>query len=304
MRHVTYRCFSPVIVFVIALALVGCSPATETEIVDPPVIQTVPPPTPLAEALTLHASFDRGADADFARGDKLIYTSPASDSHDDATAGIGNPDVELVPGGRFGGALRFTKKNTHNIFFKAEGHVAYTAKGWGGSASFWLSLTPGQDLEPGYCDPLQITDTRYNDAAVWVDFTKGNPRQFRLGAFGDLEAWNPKNLEPDQNPAFHDRLVVVDEPPFERGRWTHVVITYSGLGSEQGGTAKLYLDGELQGITPGIAEAFTWDLSMAQIRIGVNYAGMYDELALFDRPLTDDEVKALHELEGGVATLY
>ena len=175
---------------------------------------------------------------------------------------------------------------------------------WSGTASFWLSLTPGEDLEPGYCDPIQITDTRYNDAAVLVDFTKDNPRQFRCGVFGDLDAWNPSGLESDQNPVFFDRLVVVSEPRFERDRWTHVVITFSGLGSESGGTARLYLDGGLQGATPNIPEPFTWDLDQAQIRIGVNYSGMYDELALFDRPLTDMEVKLLYELEGGVAALY
>jgi hypothetical protein len=45
-------------------------------------------------------------------------------------------------------------------------------------------------------------------------------------------------------------------------------------------------------------------LSEAQIRVGVNYVGMYDELALFDRPLSDEEVMALHELEAGITSLY
>ena len=35
----------------------------------------------------------------------------------------------------------------------------------------------------------------------------------------------------------------------------------------------------------------------------MNYVGLFDELSLFDRPLTDDEVRALHALEGGVAAL-
>ena len=35
----------------------------------------------------------------------------------------------------------------------------------------------------------------------------------------------------------------------------------------------------------------------------MNYTGLFDELSLFDRPLTDDEVRALHALEGGVASL-
>ncbi len=297
--------FFPFLLIATVVTFPACTPAPEPETTEPPATQTEPSTAPLSEALTFHASFDQGPDADFARGDKLIYTAPAFDKRDEATPGIGNPDVEFVAdAGRFGAALRFNKKNTQGIFYKAENHVTYTPQDWSGTASFWLNLTPAEDLEPGYCDPIQITDVRYNDAAVWVDFTKDNPRQFRLGVFGDLEVWNPENLESDQNPGFLNRLVVVEELPFEHGQWTHVVITFSGLGSESGGTAKLYLNGRLQGTTPNIGEPFTWDLSLAQIRVGVNYAGMYDELALFDRPLTDEEVKTLHELEGGVAALY
>ncbi len=298
----TLDSFIFVLMVSIAMAAAGCAPPPAGE--ETPPEKTQPSTAPLREALTFHASFDNGPDADFARGDELIYTAPSFDERNKAEPGIGNPDVEIVAdAGRFGSALRFNKKNTHGIFYKAENHVAYTEHDWSGTVSFWLSLTPGEDLEPGYCDPIQITDVRYNDAAVWVDFTKDNPRQFRLGVFGDLEVWNPENVDSDQNPDFMNRLVVVDPPPFRRDQWTHVVITFSGLGSESEGTAKLYLNGWLQGTSTNIQEPFTWDLSQAQIRVGVNYVGMYDELALFDRPLSDEEVMALHELEAGIASL-
>ena len=260
---------------------------------------------PLRDALTFHSSFEGGADADFALGDKRIYSAPSYDEVDKAQPGFDNPNAELVPDqGRFGAALKFHHKNTSALFFRGETNLAYTPEDWSGTVSFWLSLSPSQDLEPGYCDPIQITDTTYNDAAVWVDFTKDNPRQFRLGVFGDLESWNPKKLPSDENPDFMNRVVVVDDPPFKRQEWTHVVITFSGLGSAAGGSAKLYLNGKLQGTTSGIKEPFTWDLSRAQIRIGVNYIGLYDELALFNRPLTDGEVSTLYKLDGGAASLH
>ncbi len=259
----------------------------------------------LGEALTFHASFDKGPDADFALGDARLYTAPSYDESGDAKPGIRGPDVDFVSEqGRFGAALRFNKKNTHAVFYRAEDHVAYSSDDWSGTISFWLSLDPAEDLEPGFCDPIQITDSAYNDAAVWVDFTRDNPRQFRLGVFGDLTAWNPENISGADNPAFTNRVVVVKEPPFERGQWTHVVITYSGLNSDSGGSAKLYLNGQLQGTARDIGEPFTWNLSRAQIRIGVNYVGMYDELALFNRPLNDDEVLTLYRLEGGVTSIH
>jgi len=40
------------------------------------------------------------------------------------------------------------------------------------------------------------------------------------------------------------------------------------------------------------------------VRLGLSYVGLYDDLALFDRALTSEEVAALHGLEGGVAELH
>ena len=138
---------------------------------------------------------------------------------------------------------------------------------------------------------------------MWVDFTAENPRQFRLGVFGDLAVWNPDGL-PTTDPLFLDRLVIVDEPPFGADRWTHVVVTFSGLGDEAGGQARLYLNGEPQGpATSGIDEPFSWDLARGAIRLGVNYVGLLDEVSLFDRALDETEVRTIYELPGGVTTL-
>src|SRR5262245_54969994 len=58
----------------------------------------------LAGALTFHAGFDRGADADFALGDRAIYTvHPETGA---LAAGLGDPPLVVAAGrGRFGGAL-------------------------------------------------------------------------------------------------------------------------------------------------------------------------------------------------------
>src|SRR5262249_37771993 len=104
---------------------------------------------PLSRALTLHASFDRGLDADFSRGDErcplqeggmLVPAKP-------------NEEVKLAAGaGRFGGALHFPRKGTSRPSFKDGGVLGYNAKSWSASVSAWLRLNPDQDLEPGYCD--------------------------------------------------------------------------------------------------------------------------------------------------------
>ena len=69
------------------------------------------------------------------------------------------------------------------------------------------------------------------------------------------------------------------------------------------GIAKLYLDGKLQGTTETIGEPFHWDTSRAAIRLGVNYVGLWDELAIFNRALVDREVAELHRMRGGLAAI-
>jgi hypothetical protein len=259
----------------------------------------------LRKALTFHASFDQAIEADFALGDKHLYTATSYKKREDAKPGLHHPDVSLVPAvGRLGGALKFAKKNTRAVYYPAAKNVTYQPRDWNGTVSFWLSLDPETDLEPGYCDPIQVTDEDYNDAALWVDFTRDDkPRHFRLGVFGDLKSWNPKDLPPDKNPDFLGRLVVVKKTPFARGRWTHVVVTHQGLSGTKGGVAKLYLDGALQGKTPVISEPFGWDLERAAIRLGVNYVGLFDDLSIFNRELSEQEVKTLHQLKDGVKSL-
>src|SRR5689334_18465243 len=226
------------------------------------------------QSLTFLASFDRGLDADFALGDKRIYTPSDYKAQMEAKPGLDLPDIAVVPGGITGSALRFSKKNVKAIFYQAEKNVSFREGNWTGTISFWLNLDPDQDLEPGFCDPIQVTDKAYNDSAIWVDFTKDDkPRHFRLGVFGALKQWNPGNLAADKNPDFGKRLVVVERTPFARDRWTHVAIAYAGLGSGAG-EANLYLDGKLQGTTPKITEQFEWDMERGAIRLGVNYVGL------------------------------
>lgn len=256
----------------------------------------------LANALTFHASFDRGPDADFALGDPTLYSASAAGGA--PVAGLGDPPVGIAEGrGKFGSALEMTLENTHVVLYKAERNVAYVPEAFRGTVSFWMSLDsaeiPGQ-----YCDPLQVTDKKYSDACVWVDFTKNDtPSDFRLGVFGDARAWDPDGKE-GGGERFFWRLAKIAEPPFAKGRWTHVVVTWDGINDSQNGRARLYFDGECRGSTGRIAERFSWDVGNAYIRLGTGrYVGLFDDLAFFNRALTPDEIRVLNGLSGGVADL-
>ncbi|MEO8429575.1 MAG: LamG-like jellyroll fold domain-containing protein [Verrucomicrobiota bacterium] len=244
--------------------------------------------------IVFRATFDGSLDAQVAGGDPKLYQASSYKEQASAQPGLDGTDVLHAKGeGHSGDALRFTRKNTRAVFYKAQGNVPFDAKNWSGTISFWLQLDPEQDLEPGFCDPIQVTDKAYNDSAIWVDFTKDDkPRHFRLGVFGALKMWNPSSIDPDKNPGFSNRLVVVKRAPFARNRWTHVAITHARLGSGAG-EAELYLYGTLQGAAPKIAEPFEWDIEKGAIRLGVNYVGLMDDIAIFRRALTAREVASL-----------
>ena len=259
----------------------------------------------LKAALSFLASFDHGFDADYAHGDRLIYTAPSFHALGAAAADVVSPDIVIAKGqGRYGDALQFRKKNTQAVYYRAAVNTGYRPRNWSGTISFWLNLSPDTDLEPGYTDPLQITDKAYNNAAIWVDFTRDDkPRHFRLGVFGDSAAWTKGKTAPEQNAFFDQRTVVVAQPPFARGQWTHVAIVFSGLGTDAGGSAKLYLNGKLAGTASGIREPFNMEPELATIRLGVNYTGLFDELSMYTRALSDAEVEALYRLDGGVINI-
>src|SRR5262245_45056379 len=72
----------------------------------------------LTKALTMHASFDKGLDADFSRGDKACYFPQGAKF----VAAKQNDDVKVAANaGRFGAALHFPKKGTTRPSFKDGG---------------------------------------------------------------------------------------------------------------------------------------------------------------------------------------
>lgn len=260
-------------------------------------------PEPIAESLTFAATFDNGLDADLAGGDATFY-SASSAKREDVVAGIDAPGVERIPdGGRSGGALRFTQENKRVHFFQVEDNLPFTppgegSEGWSGTISYFLSLDPETELPPNFVDPIQVTQKAWNDAAIWNDFTKDDrPRVFRLGVLADLAVWNPENKDFETLPASERPIVVVEKTPFAAKRWTHVAITFDRFNTGQADSeARLYLDGQLQGTVSGWNQRYSWDPSQAVIFLGLGYAGLMDDLMIFDRPLSLDEVGQLAEI--------
>lgn len=284
-------------VFFAALFLAGCTPSPSD-----------PNRATLAEALTLHASFDHGPDADFARGDRTLFTY--ADNQQRAAGGVvGLPDdtIKITKGsGRFGDALLFTKKNPIRPYFKDGGNIGYNSEDWSRSVSVWLRLSPDIDLEPGYCDPVQFIGNDRSKGFIFLEWDKdSNPRYFRYVIRPLDEIWNPQKVGWANLPFEKRPMVQVERAPFSHARWTHVVYTLDRINSKTAKpSGKLYIDGQLQGTIENWDLTIGWDPASALLVLGVAYVGYLDDLSVFDRALTDAEVRSLYALPGGVRDLH
>ena len=247
----------------------------------------------LREALAFHAPFDGSADAVVQRGDGRVYTTESL-ARKEWTLGIQRPDVSIVKGaGVRGDCIRFADKSPKVICYKGEVLPRYEQK-ISGTVGFWMRLDPDKDLKPGYCDPIQITEKTWNDAAMFVDFDKDLPRDFRLGMFSDLKYWNPDNVPWEKWPVEKRPMVTVKNPGFTREAWKHVAFSFEDInaGDPKSTQSSLYLDGKLQGVLQGPMR-FTWDPTKTAIMIGIEYIGDMDELMIFNRPLSAQELQTV-----------
>ncbi len=250
----------------------------------------------LRDSLTFYASFDQ-EQADLSLGDPLLYNAPSRRALDSTQLGLAVDVHSLEKSGKWGNSLRFQERVSNVLFFKGKQNINYDPKNWSGTISFWLQVDPGKDLAPGYTDPIQITDTRYDDAAIWVDFTNENPRDFRLGIIGDVASWEQDTIQTSAREEFEKRLVPVKSPPFNNEKWTHVVIVFESLGTANS-KYELFLDGTSQGSKQGFDDPFTWDLEKSNIYLGLGFIGLLDELAIFNRPFSNEEVMQLNQMQG------
>lgn len=256
---------------------------------------------PLRDALTHHASFDASFNADFSRGDRTLRYAGVPKGE---PAGPGDA-IELAPAaGRFGGALHVTKKNPIRPYFNGPGVIDYASSNWSGSVSVWLKITPDEDLESGYCDPVQIVGGDGKKGFIFLEWSKDEkPRHFRYAIRPLQEIWNPRNLDWAKMTDAERPMVKVERAPFSRDKWTHVLFTFDRLNDGKAGVGKLYLDGKLQGSIKDWDLTFGWEAAKVQLVLAAAYVGHIDDLAVFNRALSDREAEQVFRLPRGIADL-
>lgn len=257
----------------------------------------------LGSALTLHASFDQQLDADFSRGERACSYRQGKET----VPATPNEFVKIVPSaGRFGGALWFPRKGTSRPQFNGAGVLNYNATNWSASVSVWLRLDPDKDLEPGYCDPVQIVGNDSKKGFIFLEWSKDEtPRFFRYAIRPLFEIWNPANVQWADIPFDKRPMVQVERAPFSAEKWTHVLFSFANINDQSKKPAgKLYMNGEPKGAIENWNLIFGWDPDQVLLVLGASYVGYMDDLAVFNRALSEREVKQVFALRNGIRELY
>jgi Concanavalin A-like lectin/glucanases superfamily len=259
----------------------------------------------LRKATTFYASFDSEAQADVG-GSRLLSTRFNHETKKGEFVfkkGFDARVFRIARGkGVSGGALEAVDVLPRNgrIFFPAKGNIAYKKGGWGGALSVWVNTDPNRLLKTKFCDPIQMTQKGANNGGLWFDFNDARPRDLRHGAFPAV----PPGGTPIREDAPRAPLVRVPGIAWKAGEWHHIVLSWKNLDSgKPDAESSLYIDGKLMGTIRGRALAMDWDLDRAGIYVAVNLIGLLDELALFNRPLPPEEIRALKAQPGLLAPL-
>lgn len=258
--------------------------------------------TTLRHAITFYVSFDTSTDADFGDGDRRLWSladDPAEKGKKVVRLGYDQSVIRVVPnGGISGGALEFRGRAADGafVFFPAGGKLAVRPGGWGGAVSLWFKADLPKISEAGPWDPFLLVEKGWNDGAVWCDFAPGAaPRDLRIGLFPTIPSPQvPPSLEEGEK-----ILTRVKTPPVTSNAWHHIVQTWDNFdtGRPDAWTA-CYLDGKLVGRIDGRVGTMTWNLDRVRLHIGSALIGMIDEVAMFNRPLAEDEIMRLNREPG------
>lgn len=258
---------------------------------------------PLSSALTMHASFDNDIHADFSKGDRFGYILKGKEN----VKAEANEEVKIAQGaGKFGGALWFPKKGNYKPQYNNAKVLNYNENNWSSTVSVWLKLDPNKDLEPGYCDPVQIVGNDTKKGFIFLEWSKDeSPRYFRYAIRPLFNIWNPTNVPWADIPFNKRPMVQVEKAPFSKTEWTHVVFTLENINDKsKKPKGQLFINGKLQGSIENWDLTFGWDPAQVLLVLGAAYVGHMDDLGVFNRALDLIEVKQLFELKQGISELY
>jgi len=167
-----------------------------------------------------------------------------------------------------------------------------------GLADYFATLGNSSDLDPG---PNGFTVALYTKGTEWGDVAGGHmvtkylpSNGWDIMAGGFTTGYKPMTIEGtfSDNGSYY-RLTVSEETV--EGAWRHIAMTYDGGIS----TAKLYIDGELRTerndvfFTSADVGVYFGVASHAPSQADHAYGGIFDDIAIFDEPLSQQNIVRL-----------
>mgnify|MGYP004000777137 CR=1 FL=1 len=231
----------------------------------------------LRQHVLFFSNFEKGVDAFDGEGESLADFDTANTNH---MKSGGNPD----------GFLQFNP-GASALSYKAKANFPYNPnQAWSGSVAFWLNVNTST-FEADFPEPFHIGkripgDFPWDDAAIFIDFKKSD-NVLRFGCY-------PDKAQEISNQMVADRVISVPAN-WKSGQWHHITITWSNFNSGKAdATWSLYIDGELKGQKGPISQKVTWNIDNQVIRFNhYKFPGKIDEIAIFSKALTPDEIKYL-----------
>ncbi len=188
-----------------------------------------------------------------------------------------------------------------NVTFVKDGHQ-------GGAAKFalndsYITVPNNESLNPRRLTVAAWVKTSYSDKIWRRIFDKCFSKGFALSEAGDQQQWHRKGLLDWETGvgAFAGSQRRIDD-----GQWHQVVGTYDGV------EAMAYIDGwpvGKPGRKVGEIARTDYDLTIGANRsnpdgasgeIGDSFNGLMDDVMMFNRALSEDEIQTLFKAQGGV----
>jgi hypothetical protein len=254
----------------------------------------------IRKAVTLYASFDEWPEADFGGGDTKFWTRSNDPNAKGKYLHKKGFDAEIFKINKKGlhkGCLEATDvlDNNGRLYFPMKGNIAFNKDGWSGAVSMWINGDPNTKLKTKFCDPIQITEKGAGNGGIWFDFNDAKPRDLRHGAFPAVEEGRKGIGEDDPDAP----MVWLKRVAFKNGEWRHVVLSWKNFDTgKKDAVSQLWIDGKLIGEIKDRAIAMKWDVEKGGIYVSISWIGLIDELAIFDRAVTEAEIKDLHKNPG------
>ena len=184
------------------------------------------------------------------------------------------PGPVFVNGGKLGGCLKFNSQDQNWVEIPGKSHLDLKDQF---SVSFWMK--PDTTVLPEWCGVLSKGEVWYHG---WYLDRVASGQQIRMRWFGA-----------DQK---EDSDVNANAPAFVEGQWTHVAMSYDARDSK---SVTMYLNGVSAGsgtITNPMSQG-AHSIYLGSKEYGGKsegfYQGLIDEVAMWNRPLTEADVAVL-----------